>query len=167
MMRCVVFTAMLLSVLVHASCSGQIHGERARYRDFKDQRGRTIQARVVRTSGDDVTIERSDGRQFTVSASIFSQADQDYIRSLASGRKPSLAGDDWPRFRGPEGREPPMQKACRWSGAPARTSCGRPICLAPVRQVPSPSAIASTLPAIRATASTSDLRATWATLSGI
>lgn len=103
MIRHVVLAVMLLSVLVHASCAAQTSGEQDGYRDFKDQRGRTIQARVLRVSGDEVTIERSDGRQFTVSVSIFSQADQDFIRSLASGRKPRVTGDDWPRFRGPEG----------------------------------------------------------------
>jgi len=103
MIRRIVFAAMLLSVIVHASCSAQTSGEQAGYREFKDQRGRTIQARVLSTSGDDVTIERSDGRQFTVPVSVFSQADQDYVRGLASGRKPSVASDDWPRFRGPEG----------------------------------------------------------------
>jgi len=101
--RCIVFTVMLLSIFVHASCSAQTGGEQTGYRKFKDQRGRTIQARVVSVSGDEVTIERRDGRQFTVSVSIFSPADQDHIRGLASGRKPTAAGDDWPRFRGPEG----------------------------------------------------------------
>jgi len=62
-----------------------------------------IKARVVRVSGEQVTIERGDGAQFTISISIFSQADQDHIRGLASGPKPGASGGDWARFRGPSG----------------------------------------------------------------
>ncbi len=103
MIRRTVFAAMLLGVFVHASCSAQTSGEEAELRNFKDQRGRTIQARVLSVSGDDVTIQRNDGRQFTVPVSVFSQADQDYIRGLASGPKPGATDDNWPRFRGPDG----------------------------------------------------------------
>jgi outer membrane protein assembly factor BamB len=98
-----VVAATLLSVLAHASCSAQTGSGDSGYREFKDRRGRVIQARVVRVSGEQVTIERKDGREFTISVSVFSQADQDYIRGLANDRAPSASGDGWPRFRGPSG----------------------------------------------------------------
>lgn len=101
--RYLVFAAMLFGVFVHASCSAQTSDGPGEYRVFKDQQGRQIQARVLRVNGDQVTIQRQDGREFTVPVSIFSQADQDYVRGLASGRAPSTAGDDWARFRGPNG----------------------------------------------------------------
>jgi len=94
---------MLLSVFVHASCLAQTGRGPSEYRDFRDRRGRPIQARVLRASGDEVTVERKDGRQFTVPVSVFCQADRDYLRALASSRVPSASGGDWPRFRGPHG----------------------------------------------------------------
>ena len=100
--RCVV-AVMLMSVLAHASCSAQTDSAESGFREYKDQQGRTIKARVVRLSGERVTIEREDGKQFTVSISLFSQADQDHIRGVVSGPAPKASGDDWPRFRGPSG----------------------------------------------------------------
>ena len=52
---------------------------------------------------DEVTIERRDGKQFTVAISTFSQADQDFIRGLGGRKTPVATGGDWPRFRGPGG----------------------------------------------------------------
>lgn len=94
---------MVLSVLVQASCSAQTDNAENGLREYKDAQGRAIKARVVRVNGDRVTIEREDGRQFTVSVSIFSQADQDHIRGLASGPETSTSSGDWARFRGPSG----------------------------------------------------------------
>jgi len=94
---------MLLSVPAQASCLAQTDTAERGFRDYKDQQGRAIKARVVRVNDDRVTIEREDGRLFTVSVSIFSQADQDHIRGLASGPKLSTSSDDWARFRGPSG----------------------------------------------------------------
>jgi outer membrane protein assembly factor BamB len=94
---------MLLSGLIHASCSAQTSSGPGEYREFKDQRGRQIQALVLDVNGDEVTIQRRDGRKFTVAVTAFSQADQDYIRGLASGGAATAPSDDWPRFRGPNG----------------------------------------------------------------
>lgn len=94
---------MLLSVLAQASCLAQTDAAERGFRDYKDQQGRAIKARVVRVDDDRATIEREDGKRFTVPVSIFSQADQDHIRGLASGPKPSTSSDDWARFRGPSG----------------------------------------------------------------
>jgi outer membrane protein assembly factor BamB len=87
-----------------AVCRAQT-GE-GQFREFRDQQGRAIQARVLEVSGQSVTLQRNDGRQFTVSISLFSQADQDYIRGRSrtpAGRSESERGDAWPRFRGPNG----------------------------------------------------------------
>ena len=101
--RSVVFLAMLLGTCFPASCSAQPGGGQGGYHEFTDSRGRVVQARVLRISGDKVTIERRDGKQFTVPISTFSQADQDFLRG-STGRKPQRAtSDNWPRFRGPGG----------------------------------------------------------------
>ena len=101
--RCLVFAAMLLSVCIHASCLAQTSNEPSEYREFKDRRGRPIQARVVDVSDGAVTIQRRDGRKFTVDVSVFSQADQDYIRGLTEPSESEVASDNWPSFRGPGG----------------------------------------------------------------
>jgi len=101
--RQLVFLAMVLSVFVHASCSAQTSGGSGEYRKFKDRRGRTVTARVVDAGDEEVTIERRDGRKFTVDISVFSQADQDYIRGLTKPSESEPASDNWPRFRGPDG----------------------------------------------------------------
>ena len=101
--RYLVFMAMLLSVVIHASCSAQTSSGPSEYREFKDSRGRPIQARVLDASDDKVTIQRTDGRKFTVNISAFSQADQDYIRGLTKTRESEITSDNWPCFRGPGG----------------------------------------------------------------
>jgi outer membrane protein assembly factor BamB len=101
--RCPVFAVMLLSVFVYASCSAQTSGGPSEYRVFKDRRGRLVEARVVQVDGDKVTIERRDGRQFTVAISVFSPADQDHIHGLAKPSESAATGNEWPCFRGPGG----------------------------------------------------------------
>jgi len=101
--RQLVFLAMVWSVLAHASCSAQTTDAPGEYREFRDQRGRTVVARVVDASDDRVTIQRRDGHRFTVDISVFSQADQDYIRGLTKPSEPEATSDNWPRFRGPGG----------------------------------------------------------------
>lgn len=101
--RYLVFVVVSSTVLVHASCSAQTTDGPGEHREFKDQRGRTVVARVVDVGDNKVTIERRDGRKFTVDISVFSQADQDYIRGLGKPSEPEATGDDWPRFRGPSG----------------------------------------------------------------
>jgi len=87
------------------------------FRVFTDSRGRTVEARVIRVQGDEVTIERRDGKQFTMPIANLSADDQAFLRDEATPRKaptsakrPSakppaaVASDaDWPRFRGPTG----------------------------------------------------------------
>jgi outer membrane protein assembly factor BamB len=101
--RQLVFVAMVLSVFAHTSCSAQTTDGSGEYREFKDRRGRTVVARVVETGDDKVTIERKDGRQFTVGMSVFAQADRDYLRGLSKPPQPEATNGNWPRFRGPGG----------------------------------------------------------------
>jgi hypothetical protein len=72
-------------------------------REFKDRQGRSIQGRIVQVEDDQVTIVRADGKQFTVSASLFSQADQAYIGNWTRPEASAAGGGDWSRFRGPTG----------------------------------------------------------------
>ena len=76
-LRSVAFAVMTFSILVHASCSAQTSSGQGEYREFRDERGRTVTARVVEAGEEKVTIERRDGRTFTLDISAFSQADQD------------------------------------------------------------------------------------------
>ena len=50
-----------------------------------------------------MTIQRRDGKQFTVPIASFSQGDQDFLRGSADGKTPAAKGGDWSRFRGPDG----------------------------------------------------------------
>jgi len=99
----VVFRALLLGAFACGACPAQTMGQQAGYREFRDRGDRVIQARVLRVSGDVVTIERKDGKQFTVPLAVFSQADQDYIRRSAERATPAAVRDNWPRFRGSNG----------------------------------------------------------------
>jgi hypothetical protein len=81
------------------SCSAESVDTPGELREFRDRRGRTTQGRVLEVSGDKATIEREDGKQFTVDVSALSDEDQQYIHGLE--KKP--AGDNWPCFRGPTG----------------------------------------------------------------
>ena len=65
--------------------------------------GAALQARVLRVDGDQVTIERRDGKRFTVAIGGFSPADQEFLRGLGGRKAQETPGDDWPQFRGPGG----------------------------------------------------------------
>jgi hypothetical protein len=101
--RKVLLLVLFLGLLCPASCSAQPGSGQGGYREFTDSRGRVVQARVLRISGDKVTIERRDGKQFTVPISTFSQADQDFIRGSTGRKTPTAKHGDWPRFRGSGG----------------------------------------------------------------
>jgi outer membrane protein assembly factor BamB len=58
---------------------------------------------VLDVRGDEVTVQRTDGREFTVDISVFSRVDQDYIRGLTRSPESAATNDDWPCFRGPGG----------------------------------------------------------------
>ena len=53
------------------------------FRTFTDKQGRQMQAKINQVSGNDVFIERRDGLATKVSAAIFSEEDQAFIRQWA------------------------------------------------------------------------------------
>lgn len=53
------------------------------FRTFTDTRGRQMEAKVTRVSGEDVFIERKDGFDTRVDISVFSEEDQEYIKKWA------------------------------------------------------------------------------------
>ncbi len=77
---------------IRGSESPQQAGATNAYRTFTDQRGRRIEARVLHIRGDQVTIQRRDGREFTVPITTFSQADQDFLRQPAEPKKGPASG---------------------------------------------------------------------------
>jgi outer membrane protein assembly factor BamB len=116
--RTVVFSAMLIAICLPAACSGQGDSAQDGYRTLTDSRGRAVQARVLQVDGDQVTIQRRDGKRFTVPIATLSSADQESLRRPASAKtdtaktaksktakaKPAGVGSrDWNRFRGPTG----------------------------------------------------------------
>lgn len=100
---CLALAAVILSVFIQASCSAQTSRGPSEYRAFKDQRGRTVLARVVDVSDGAVTIQRKDGRKFTIEISVLSQADQDYLGALTKASDSEATSDNWFCFRGPRG----------------------------------------------------------------
>ena len=159
--RRIVYLAVFLAACLPAACSAQGRNGQGEYRQFADSRGRAVQARVLRINGDKVTIERRDGKQFTVAIATFSQADQDFIRGLASRKMPRRRGSDWSRFRGPDGMGVSDATGLPLEWDQTRTSPGRPRCPAPARRARSSSAIASTSPATPATSFPASRAAAW------
>jgi outer membrane protein assembly factor BamB len=119
-MREVVLTVVVRSFLVAASPGAETTGRLDDYREFKDQQGRSIQARVVEVTEEAVTIQRQDGRRFVVGISAFSQADQDYLRGLTKPSKPGTTSDDWPCFRRPDGSGTSAAKGLPWEWSAAK-----------------------------------------------
>lgn len=50
-------------------------------RELTDTQGRSIRAEVKQVEGDEVTIQREDGRSFTIGIKRFTEADREYIRA--------------------------------------------------------------------------------------
>lgn len=73
---------LLTTALLHANGT---------FRNFSDQQGREMQAKLTQVSGDDVYIERRDGLATKVDIGIFSEDDQKYIRDWA--RKEAIKDD--------------------------------------------------------------------------
>ena len=57
------------------------HAVWAEMRELTDTQGRSIRAEVKGVEGDKVTIEREDGRSFTIGIKRFIEADREYIRA--------------------------------------------------------------------------------------
>lgn len=97
------FCGLLVLYCAAVSCGAQTGDGAGEYRTFADRQGRAIEARVLEVGGGKVTIERRDGKQFTVPISTFSAADQEYLCGPAHPAAADAKGSDWPRFRGPGG----------------------------------------------------------------
>lgn len=54
--------------------------DRNAMRTWTDTQGRSIEARMIRTQGDQVTIQRSDGQEFTIPIHTLSPADRNFLR---------------------------------------------------------------------------------------
>ena len=54
--------------------------DRSEMRTWTDTQGRTIEARLVRVEGENVTIRRADGQVFTIPVEILSEADREFLR---------------------------------------------------------------------------------------
>jgi len=61
--------------------------------DFTDQQGRTLKAEIINVIGQEVSLQRADGENFKVKISIFSSADQDFIRQWALKEAADAKGD--------------------------------------------------------------------------
>ncbi|MDA7673327.1 PQQ-like beta-propeller repeat protein [bacterium] len=73
------------------------------FRKLTSTDGKTIGAKVVKIEGANVTIERADGKQFTIPGSKFSDADKDYFRAWkpAEAAASAATSSDWFQWRGP------------------------------------------------------------------
>ena len=65
-----------LTCFSHAAFSSE-------FRTFTDVKGRQMEAKITRVSGKDIYIERRDGLNTRVDISVFSEADQEYIKRWA------------------------------------------------------------------------------------
>jgi hypothetical protein len=61
--------------------------------DFTDQQGRTLKAEIINVIGQEVSLQRADGENFKVKISIFSDADQAFIRQWALKEAADAKGD--------------------------------------------------------------------------
>ena len=125
--RCVAYAVLSLGICLPAACSGQGGSAEGGYRTFTDSRGRAVQARVLQVDGDQVTIQRRDGKQFTVPITTFSPADQEFLRRPASAKtalrrrraqsRPARAAGIGAGFAVPPAWASRTPRACRSNGA--------------------------------------------------
>jgi len=60
-------------------------------REFTDAKGRKIEAEIISVKGEEVTIRRDDGKDYTVAVNLFSPGDQAVIRSWKPATAPTMA----------------------------------------------------------------------------
>lgn len=60
-------------------------------REFTDVKGRKIEAEILSVKGEEVTIRRDDGKDYTLAISLFSPGDQTLIRSWKPAAVPMVA----------------------------------------------------------------------------
>ena len=94
--------------------AAQQDGAEEHFRTFRDRSGREVVAKVVEVLANRVTIQREDGRKFTVGIDLLSENDQQFLRAHAAfsgapgetSEQPVVDTTDdevWSRFRGPTG----------------------------------------------------------------
>jgi len=72
---------MKAAILVFASAWGLVGATGSIAREFTDAKGRKIQAEIVSVKGEEVTIRRDDGKDYTLAINVFSAEDQAVIRA--------------------------------------------------------------------------------------
>jgi outer membrane protein assembly factor BamB len=93
--------ALICSVILQTCSTAQDRESPIADRQLTDNRGRTITAHVLSVRDDQVTLQRNDGRRFTLAIDTFSNADQAYFRSLVKPTPITSDDENWPTFRGP------------------------------------------------------------------
>lgn len=69
------------TILVLTTALGLMAATGLMAREFTDAKGRKIQAEIVSVKGEEVTIRRDDGKDYTLAINVFSPADQAVIRA--------------------------------------------------------------------------------------
>lgn len=106
MMNCLRLCLLTMATVLfsHAICWSEPPSGSADFREFHDQQGRAVQAKVLDIEEDHATIQRRDGTKFTLKISLFSKEDQKYLRGLSTSAQSAVElGENWPGFRGPGG----------------------------------------------------------------
>ncbi|HBJ33951.1 MAG TPA: serine/threonine protein kinase [Planctomycetaceae bacterium] len=96
-----VVVAIICCIVLQTFVAAQDRDSSIAYRQLTDNRGRSINASVLEVHGDQVTLQRNDGRRFTVAIDTFSGSDQTYIRSFTKPSQVSSNDAAWTAFRGP------------------------------------------------------------------
>lgn len=73
-------TIFALALVFHFSASAQVSDPNA-LRTFTNSEGKSLQARVVKLEGPQVTIALADGRQFSLAVATLSAADQEFLKA--------------------------------------------------------------------------------------
>ncbi len=61
-------------------------------RTWTSQSGAKVEAKLIEQKGDDVVLEKADGKQLAIRLDKLSEQDQEYVRSLAKPAEPAPAG---------------------------------------------------------------------------
>ncbi len=88
---------MAIAISLLLSCHSLLHAED--YRVYTDVEGRAIRAKALGLDGDEVTILRDDGRQFTFSLTRLIEPDRDYLLQQFSQDSPDILSPDTPRLK--------------------------------------------------------------------
>lgn len=78
------FAAPVYLALLIALIPVEAAAEDSELRQFTNTKGQTIEARVDKLAGDQVTLSMADGREFTIPVATLSAADQAFLKAMAS-----------------------------------------------------------------------------------